>query len=127
MDNAGVYRLTDQLALVQTVDFLTPVVDDPYTFGQIAAANSLSDVYAMGARPVTAMKRGVLLIEDPGRGHPEGDTARRGREDIGGGRGAHRGHTVEDPEPKYGLAVTGVINPERLVTTAARRSATSSS
>jgi selenide,water dikinase len=111
LDDAAVYRLSDDVALVQTVDFFTPVVDDPYDFGRIAAANAFSDVYAMGGRPLTALNivgfpSGVLPLEYLGlilRGGAE--TARLAGATIVGG------HTIDDPELKYGLAVTGLLRP----------------
>jgi selenide,water dikinase len=114
-DDAGVYRVSDELALVQTVDFFTPIVDDPYDFGRIAAANALSDVYAMGARPVTALNLVAFSLEELGaemlteilRGGA-GIAAEAGVSIVGG-------HSIDDPEPKYGLAVTGVAHPERIV------------
>jgi len=115
-DDAAVYRLSDDLALVQTVDFFTPIVDDPYTFGQIAAANSLSDVYAMGARPLTALNIvGFPIKTLPAQILAEilrggADKAREAGVPIVGG------HTVDDAEPKYGLSVTGVVHPERYIT-----------
>lgn len=113
-DDAGIYRLSEEIALVQTVDFFTPIVDDPYDFGAIAAANALSDVYAMGGRPVTALAIGAFPEElDP-------DVVARIL--LGGAEMAARagvsivgGHTIKDDEPKYGLAVTGLIHPERIV------------
>ena len=112
-DDAGVYRLTDDLALVQTVDFLTPIADDPFTFGQIAAANSLSDVYAMGGRPVSALS----IVGFPPDGH--GDIL---EQILRGGLSkmdeAHctivGGHSVRDDDLKFGYAVTGVINPQKI-------------
>ena len=115
-DDAGVYRISDELALVQTVDFFTPIVDDPYDFGRIAAANALSDVYAMGARPVTALNLVAFSLERLGARGAGRDPARRRRD-----RGARPacaivgGHSIDDPEPKYGMAVTGVVHPERVV------------
>lgn len=113
-DDAGVYLLTDAIALVQTVDFFTPVVDDPFTFGQIAAANALSDVYAMGATPLCAMNIACFPVE-------RFDIAvlteilRGGLAKIlEAGAVLAGGHTIIDPELKYGLAVTGVAHPERL-------------
>ena len=114
-DDAGVYRIGEGLALVETVDVITPLVDDPFTFGRIAAANALSDVYAMGGRPVTAMN----LAFFPTCTIP----AEVLKEILAGGLDAVReagaslvgGHTVEDHELKYGLAVTGLICPERVV------------
>lgn len=113
-DDAGVYRLNDQLALVQTVDFFTPVVDDPYMFGQIAAANALSDLYAMGADPLTVLnivgfpvkKLDKSILAEILRG--AGDKiAEAGATLVGG-------HSIDDPEPKFGLACTGVIHPEKV-------------
>jgi selenide, water dikinase len=120
-DDAGVYRLSDDLALVQTVDFFTPIVDDPYDFGRIAAANALSDVYAMGGRPLTALNIAAFPIEELGA-----DVLARILE---GGAAVAReagvtilgGHTVKDDEPKYGLAVTGTIRPDAIVTHAGAR------
>lgn len=111
MDDAGVYRLNDNQALVQTVDFFTPIVDDPYTFGQIAAANALSDIYAMGGSPITALN----IVAFPTRSLP----LEALKEIILGGADKIKeagavvvgGHTIEDKEPKYGLAVTGLIDP----------------
>jgi selenide,water dikinase len=118
LDDAAVYRLTDDIALVQTVDFFTPVVDDPYDFGRIAAANAFSDVYAMGARPLTALNivafpSGVLPLDYLTRILLGGaDTARLASATIVGG------HTIDDPEPKYGLAVTGIVKPGEELTNA---------
>jgi selenide, water dikinase len=114
-DDAGVYRLSDDLALVQTVDFFTPIVDDPRDFGRIAAANALSDVYAMGGRPLTALNLVAFSLERVGAGvlaeilAGGAEVARRAGVAIVGG------HSIDDPEPKYGLAVTGVIHPDRIV------------
>lgn len=113
-EDAGVYRLRDDLAIIQTVDFFTPIVDDPYLFGQIAATNALSDVYAMGGRPLTALNIVCFPIRKM-------DTAVL-REILRGGLDKLReadclligGHSVEDDETKYGLAVTGVIHPEKV-------------
>jgi len=119
LDDAAIYRLSDDLALVQTVDFFTPVVDDPYDFGRIAAANALSDVYAMGGRPLTALNivgfpSGVLPLEYLGRILQGGaETARLAGATVVGG------HTIDDPELKYGMAVTGVIKPGEEWTNAA--------
>jgi selenide,water dikinase len=113
-DDAAVTPLSDDLCLVQTVDFFTPIVDDPFWFGQIAAANALSDVYAMGARPLTAMNLvgwppeiGLEHLAEVLRGGAE-KVAEAGAELAGG-------HTMEDKEPKYGLAVTGVAHPDEIV------------
>lgn len=117
-DDAGVFILTDEIALIQTLDFFTPVVNDPYTFGQIAAANSLSDVYAMGGRPLTALN----IVCYPSKTVP--------RETLqailaGGLDKIHEagallvgGHSVDDTELKYGLSVTGVVHPQRVLTNA---------
>jgi selenide,water dikinase len=116
-----VYRLRDDLALVQTVDFFTPIVDDPYDFGRIAAANALSDVYAMGGTPLTALNIAAFPVESLG-------TEILGEILAGGAVTAAEagvtivgGHTVKDLEPKYGLAVTGTIRPDRVVTNAGAR------
>jgi selenide,water dikinase len=114
-DDAGVYRLGDDLALVETTDIITPLVDDPFTFGRIAAANALSDVYAMGGRPLTAMN----LVFFPACAMEMGIL----KDILAGGEAALReagvclvgGHTVEDDELKYGLAITGLVHPERIV------------
>jgi selenide,water dikinase len=121
-DDAGVYRVRDDLALVQTVDLITPVCDDPYLFGQVAAANSLSDVYAMGGKPLTALN--VCCF--PGSGVPDGVFAEilRGGWDKTREAGAVivGGHTVRDAELKYGLAVTGTIDPHRILRNMGARS-----
>jgi selenide, water dikinase len=120
-DDAGVYRVTDEIALIQTVDFFTPIVDDPYWFGQIAAANALSDVYAMGGVPKTAMN----LVGFPTK-RMDLSILRRILE--GGIDKLHEaavalvgGHSVEDPELKYGLSVTGFVHPDRVLTKRALR------
>jgi selenide, water dikinase len=114
-DDAAVYKLSDEVAMVQTVDFFTPIVDDPFDWGRIAAANALSDVYAMGGRPVTALN----LVGWP----RELDFELLGRVLDGGSAVCAEaevnivgGHSIDDPEPKYGLAVTGVIHPDHIVT-----------
>ncbi len=119
-DDAGVYRLTDGLALVQTLDFFPPIVDDPYTFGAIAAANSMSDVYAMGGTVALALnivafpsdldKALLTAILQGGL-----DKVKEGGGIIAGG------HTVTDPEPKYGLCVTGLAEPSRIMSKAGAR------
>ena len=115
-DDAGVYRLRDDLALVQSVDFFTPIVDDPYDFGRVAAANSLSDIYAMGARPLTALNLVAWPVEELGT-EPLAEVLRGGEEmAASAGVALLGGHTIEDPEPKYGLAVTGTIDPRELLT-----------
>lgn len=114
-DDAAVYRINDEQAIVQTLDFFTPVVDDPYSFGAIAAANALSDIYAMGALPLFALNIA---------GFPEDSLPLeilkqilRGAQDKAGeaGIGILGGHTIEDPEPKYGMVVTGIIHPDRVI------------
>ena len=120
-DDAAVFRVTDDLALVQTIDFFTPLVDDPFDFGRIAAANALSDVYAMGGRPLTAMNVVAFPLERLG-----GDVLReilRGGLEVVEAAGAALvgGHSIDDAEPKYGLAVTGVVDPSALVTNAGGR------
>ena len=118
LDDAAIYRLSDEIALVQTVDFFTPVVDDPYDFGRIAAANAFSDVYAMGGRPLTALNvvcfpSGTLPLETLGRILQGGaESARLAGATIVGG------HTIDDPEPKYGMAVTGLLQPGTEMTNA---------
>jgi selenide, water dikinase len=120
-DDAGVYRLRDDLALIQTVDFFTPIVDDPYDFGRVAAANALSDVYAMGGAPVSALNLVAFSLERLGV-----DVLReilRGGGDVASAAGATivGGHSIDDPEPKYGLAVTGTVHPEQVITNAGGR------
>jgi len=121
-DDAGVFKLTPELALVQTVDFFTPIVDDPYTYGAIAAANALSDVYAMGGTPVSALS----VLAYPAKGDLED------LEQIlkGGADKIHEsgcvllgGHSVADDEVKFGYAVTGTVHPERIKTNAGARAA----
>ncbi len=115
-DDAGVYKLSDDLAIVQTVDFFTPIVDDPYTFGQIAVANALSDVYAMGGKPLTAMNivcfpsktLDILVLREILRGGL--DKLREAGVVLVGG------HSVDDPELKYGLSVTGTVHPQKVLT-----------
>jgi selenide,water dikinase len=115
-DDAGVYQISDRIALVQTVDFITPVVDDPYLFGQIAAANSLSDVYAMGGRPLTAMN----LVGFPRLALSPSvltEILRGGLEKVHeAGAVLLGGHTVDDAELKYGLSVTGTVHPQKVIT-----------
>jgi selenide, water dikinase len=120
-DDAAVYRLREDLALVQTADFFTPIVDDPYDFGRIAATNALSDVYAMGGRPVSALNLVAWSVENLGADMLA--DVLRGGHDVVSAAGASivGGHTIDDPEPKYGLAVTGVIDPADVITNAAGR------
>lgn len=117
-DDAGVYKLTEDIALIQTLDFFTPIVNDPYDFGRIAAANSLSDVYAMGGTPLTAMNIVCFPIKDMDkailRSIIEGglDVIHKAKAIMVGG------HSVEDPELKYGLSVTGIVHPQKFLTNA---------
>ncbi len=120
-DDAGVYKIAPGIALVQTLDFFTPIVDDPYLFGQIAATNALSDVYAMGGKPITAMN--ILCYPIKERDPEEllqilkggaGKVAEAGASLVGG-------HSVVDQEPKYGLSVTGTIDPDHVATNAGAR------
>lgn len=114
-EDAGVYKLTDDLAIVQTVDYFTPIVDDPYDFGRIAAANALSDIYAKGGKPLTAMNlvcfpsktMDLAILKKILRGAME-KIEEAGAALVGG-------HSVEDPELKFGLSVTGIIHPDRVV------------
>jgi selenide, water dikinase len=120
-DDAAVYRVRDDLAIVQSADFFTPIVDDPYDFGRIAAANALSDLYAMGAEPILALNLVAFSLEDLG-----GDVLAeilRGGADVAADAGAAigGGHSIDDPEPKYGMAVTGTVHPERVITNAGAR------
>jgi selenide,water dikinase len=113
-DDAGVFRVSDELVLVQTVDFFTPVVDDPYAYGQIAAANSLSDIYAMGGTPLTVLN---IACFNPEMAPPEVWAAiLKGGADkcVEAGATILGGHSVDDKEPKFGMAVTGTINPSRM-------------
>jgi len=120
-DDAAVFRISDDLALVLTIDFFTPIVDDPFDFGRIAAANALSDVYAMGGTPVAAMNVVAFPLERLGgdvlreilRGGAE-TAARAGVSIVGG-------HSIDDPEPKYGLAVTGLVDPDEVISNAGGR------
>jgi selenide,water dikinase len=114
-DDAGVYKLTDEIALIQTVDYFTPVVDDPYMFGQIAAANALSDVYAMGGKPKTVLNIVGFPIKELGpdvlaeilKGAAD-KTKEAGALLVGG-------HSIDDKEPKFGLSVTGLIHPDKIL------------
>jgi selenide,water dikinase len=116
LDDAGVYKLTNELAIIQTLDFFTPIVDDPYMFGQIAVANALSDVYAMGGKPLTAMNivcfpiesLDISVLKDILKGGID-KMAETNVILVGG-------HSIDDTELKYGLSVTGAVHPEKLVT-----------
>ena len=114
-DDAAVYRLSDTAAIVETVDFFTPVVDDPYWFGRIAAANAFSDIWAMGARPLFALN----IVAWPVNTLPMdqlGEVLRGGAETAAlAGASILGGHSIDDPVPKYGLAVTGVVHPDRIL------------
>src|SRR4051795_434528 len=114
-DDAAVVRVADGVAIVQTVDFFTPIVDDPYDFGRIAATNALSDVYAMGGTPLTALNLVAFPLAELG-----GEVLReilRGGQDAAAGAGVAvvGGHSIDDPEPKYGMAVTGTVHPDAVV------------
>lgn len=114
-DDASVYRLSDELAMVQTIDFFPPVVDDPYTFGSVAATNALSDIYAMGGRPVVAQN--VLVVPDDMPDEAVRGILRGGAEKVyEAGATITGGHSIHGPEPVYGLAVTGLVNPRKLLT-----------
>ena len=119
--DAAIYRLRENLAVVQTVDYITPVVDDPFAFGAIAAANALSDIYAMGARPVL----GLNLVGFPVKTLPLGmlnDILRGGAAKLmEAGACLGGGHSIEDLEPKYGLAVTGTVHPKQIVSNSGAR------
>ena len=120
-DDAGVFRLDEERALVQTVDFFTPVVDDPETFGAIAAANALSDVYAMGGRPLTALS--VAAFPDSDFPQEWAAAIVRGGAEVLAEAGCALlgGHSVRDPELKFGYAVTGLVDPQRMITNAGGR------
>jgi selenide,water dikinase len=121
-DDAGVYRLTPDLALVQTIDFFTPIVDDPFTFGAIAAANALSDIYAMGGTPLSSL----AVVAFPPNGDPDvlESILRGGVEKMSeAGCAVIGGHSVADPELKFGYAVTGKIHPDRVKTNSGARPA----
>ena len=121
LDDAGVYKLSDELAIIQTIDFFTPIVDEPYAFGQIAAANALSDVYAMGGKPLTAMNvvcfpaksLDISVLKGILKGGV--DKIREAGVVLVGG------HSIDDTELKYGLSVTGTVHPEKLVTNSGAR------
>ncbi|MBP9560246.1 MAG: selenide, water dikinase SelD [Syntrophorhabdaceae bacterium] len=114
-EDAGVYRITEEVAIVQTVDFFTPIVNDPYSFGQIAAANSLSDIYAMGATPKTALNIVCFSVKKYGSSALK-EIIRGGIDKIReAGVSLLGGHSVEDEEIKYGLCVTGVVHPHRVL------------
>jgi selenide, water dikinase len=119
-DDAGVYQLTPELALVQTVDFFTPIVDDAYTFGAIAAANAVSDVYAMGGTPISALS--ILAFPAKGDLDELAEMLKGGAEKIHeAGCALLGGHSIKDDEIKFGYAVTGTIHPDRIKTNAGAR------
>lgn len=115
-DDAAVYRISDDIAVVSTVDFITPPVDDPHWFGRIAAANSISDIYAMGARPLIALSLVMFPSEDLDMGVLKEILRGAGDKVNEAGAVLAGGHSVDDKEPKFGLAVTGVVHPGRVVT-----------
>ncbi len=117
-DDAAVYRLSDEIAMINTVDFITPPVDDPYWFGQISAANSISDVYSMGGRPLTALNVVMFPSKQLDMGLLK-DILKGGHDKVvEAGACLVGGHTVDDEEPKYGLCVNGVVHPDRVITNA---------
>lgn len=121
LDDAGVYRLTDEIALVQSIDFFTPIVDDPFSFGQIAAANALSDVYAMGGKPLTAMNVVAFPITDMDREVLK-EILKGGYSKIEeSGALLVGGHSLDDSNIKYGLSVTGIVHPDMILTNANAR------
>jgi len=120
-DDAAVYKLTDDVAVIQTVDFFPPMVDDPYTFGQVAAANALSDIYAMGGTPTLALNLFCFPVDklpkEAARAILQGGADKL----VEAGAALCGGHTIDDKEPKYGLAVTGVVHPGRVLANASAR------
>src|SRR5690348_5909646 len=120
-DDAGVYQLREDLALVHTADFFTPIVDDPFDFGRIAATNALSDVYAMGGTPISALNLVAFSLDDLG-GDLLVEILRGGAAvAVDAGVAIVGGHSIDDAEPKYGLAVTGIVRPDELITNAGGR------
>ena len=116
-DDAGVFRLAEDLALVQTVDFFTPVADDPFVYGQIAAVNALNDVYAMGGKPLTALS--IVCYPQKGDWETFGEILRGGQTLMNAeGVTILGGHSIDDAEMKFGYAVTGIVNPKKVVTNA---------
>ena len=115
-DDAAVYRLSDEIAMINTVDFITPPVDDPYWFGQVSAANSISDIYSMGGRPITALN--VVMFPSAHLDMGVLSEILRGGNDkvVEAGASLVGGHTVDDNEPKYGLCVNGIAHPDRIIT-----------
>jgi len=120
-DDAAVYRLTDEIAMINTIDFITPPVDDPYWFGQIAAANSISDIYSMGGSPLTALNVVMFPSKHLNMGVLK-EILRGGHDKVmESGACLVGGHTVEDEEPKYGLCVNGTVHPKRIITNTGAR------
>ncbi len=120
-DDAGVYRVSDDLAIVSTVDFFTPIVDDPFDFGRIAATNALSDVYAMGGTPISALNLVAFSLDELG-GELLVEILRGGAAVAAeAGVAIVGGHSIDDAEPKYGLAVTGIVRPDEVLTNAGGR------
>ena len=117
-DDAGVYRLRDDLALVHTVDFFTPIVDDPFDFGRIAAANALSDIYAMGATPVSALNLVAFSLQELGEEVLLEILSGGAAIAAEGGVAILGGHSIEDAEPKFGMAVMGLVHPDEVLTNA---------
>lgn len=119
-DDGAIYKVSDEIALIQTLDFFTPVVDDPYTFGQVAAANALSDIYAMGGEPKTALN----IVAWPNCVNPKflGEILRGGADKVKeAGAVLAGGHSIQDDEPKYGLSVTGFVHPDKIFTNCGAR------
>lgn len=117
-DDACVYRINDEQAIVQTLDFFTPIVDDPYTFGQIAAANAISDIYAMGAKPLFALN--IVAFPLAQLGHTVLAQILKGGSDKAREAGIFvtGGHSIDDAEPKYGMCVTGIVHPDKIMSNA---------
>lgn len=120
-DDAAVYRISDEVAMINTIDFITPPVDDPYWFGQISAANSISDVYSMGGRPLTALN--VVMFPSKHLDMGVLKEILQGGHDkvVEAGASLVGGHSVDDEEPKYGLCVNGIVHPDRVISNAAAR------
>ncbi len=120
-DDAAVYRISDEVAMINTVDFITPPVEDPYWFGQISAANSISDVYSMGGKPLTALNLVMFPTNHLDMGILK-EILRGGNDKvIEAGACLVGGHSVDDNEPKYGLCVNGIVHPDRIITNAGAR------
>lgn len=112
LDDAAVYKLNDDIAIIETLDFFTPIIDDPYTFGQIAATNALSDIYAMGGKPILALN---IVCFPSCSIETLGDILKGGADKVmEAGAVVIGGHTVDDTEPKYGLSVTGIVHPNKV-------------